>query len=73
MVALFCFNIYPCLLTRFDYPALEQRYENCMADPRNVEWFIGDNDRYAYAGWRYINGASLGEIDFEYHVECTSA
>mgnify|MGYP007042367236 CR=1 FL=1 len=66
MVALFCLNIYPCLLPRFDYPALEQRYKNWMAGLGNTEWFIGDNDLYAYAGWRYVKGASPDEINFEH-------
>lgn len=66
IIALFCFNIYPALLTRFDYSALEQRYKNWMADPGNVEWFISDSDIYAYAGGRYVRGASPDEINFEH-------
>jgi len=66
IIALFCLSIYPCLLTGFDYPALERRYENWMKDPGNLEWFIGDNDIYTYAGWKYVHGASPDEINFEH-------
>ena len=66
IVALFCFNLYPYLLSHFDYPALEQRYKNWVANPGNLEWFIGDNDLYAIAGWRYVSGASPDEINFEH-------
>ena len=66
IVALFILNIYPCLLTRFDYPALEQKYKNWKADPGNLECLISDDEVYAYAGWRYVNGASPDEINFEH-------
>ena len=66
IVALFCFNIYPCLLIRFDYPALEQRYNNWMGDMGNMNWFISDSDIYAYAGWRYVNGATPYDFNFEH-------
>jgi len=66
IVALFCFNIYPCLLTRFDYPALEQRYNNWIGDIGNVNWFISDSDIYAIAGWKYVNGATPYDFNIEH-------
>jgi len=66
IVALFCLSIYPCLSTGFNYLALERRYENWVKDPGNLEWFIGDNDVYTYAGWKYVHGASPDEINFEH-------
>jgi len=66
IVALFCFNIYPCLLTRFDYPALELRYNNWMGDIGNANWFVSDSDIYAIAGWKYVNGATPDDFNFEH-------
>ena len=66
VVALFCLNIYPSLLTRFDHVALEERYKNHMADPGNLDWFLSDSDLYAYAGWRYVTGTSPDEINSEH-------
>jgi hypothetical protein len=66
IVVMFCLNIYPSLLTPFDYSTLEQRYRNWMADPSNFNLLLGDNDLYAYAGGRYVRGASPDEINFEH-------
>jgi 4-amino-4-deoxy-L-arabinose transferase-like glycosyltransferase len=66
IVALFCLNIYPSMLTPFDYSVLEQRYNSWMADPGNLNLVLGDNDLYAYAGGKYVRGASPDEINFEH-------
>jgi len=66
IIALFCLNVYPSLLTSFDYLALEQRYRNWMANPGDLKWFITDSDLYAYAGWNYVNGVSPDKINFEH-------
>jgi len=66
IIVLFCFNLHPSLLTRFDYPALERRYKNWKANPTDLNWFMPDNDLYAYAGWKYVNGTSPDEINFEH-------
>ena len=66
IIALFCFNLHPSLSTRFDYPALERRYKNWMANPGDLNWFMTDSDLYAYAGWNYVSGVSPDEINFEH-------
>lgn len=66
IITLFFFNLLPSLLTRFDYPALERRYKNWMANPGDLNWFINDSDLYAYAGWNYVHGTSPDEINFEH-------
>jgi len=66
IIAVFCFNIYPYLMIPFDYHALEQRYNNWVADPSNLNFLLGDNDLYAYAGGKYVRGASPDEINFEH-------
>lgn len=66
IIAVFCLNVYPALLTRFDYLALEERYRNWMANPGDLRWFITDSDLYAYAGWNYVSGVSPDKINFEH-------
>jgi len=66
VLTLFCSNIYPSLLTGFDHAALEEKYMNHIADPDNFQWFLSDNDLYAYAGWRYVTGASPDDINLEH-------
>jgi hypothetical protein len=66
VVGVFCVNVYPSLTTRFDHAAVEQRYMKWMANPRDMEWFIGDNLIYALAGWKYVHGVSPDQFNYEH-------
>jgi len=66
IAVLFCISLPPSLHSYYSYPDLERRYDKWLTDPGNLDYFMRDRDLYAYAGWKYVNGISPEQINFEH-------